>query len=71
MCSQKNVSGFNLISKDIEECFKGSGSILNKQEVERRRNFLNGKIVKAWCDCSDNFEHKKLINNFEKFVRGI
>ena len=57
---------FNLVASAAEDCF----SPLTKMErdhdfikikvKERRVNFAHSKILKLWCDCSDNFEYDRL-----------
>jgi hypothetical protein len=46
---------FNLIAHTIASCFNQK-----KGEKKINRKFSDSHIVKAFCDCSDNFDHEKL-----------
>lgn len=61
------VASFNMIGAAMEQAFQGQYS-KKKYAHEINRKFFKSIICSAWCDCSDNFEQKKLIKNYEDFI---
>lgn len=64
------MSSKELISEAIKKCFEKSDKI-DFFEVQKRKKFLESRIVKKWCDCTDNFEHEKLIKRFREFIKNL
>jgi hypothetical protein len=61
-------SAADLITMAIEKCFAGTGCLYSRN-IEINRKFIKSRVVKTWCDTTNNFEHDKLIKQYEKFVR--
>ena len=62
---------FNLVGKAIEQCFvelKKSEKPKANKIYKTRTDFIDGKIVSSFCDCSDNFLQKKLKKNLRQFI---
>jgi predicted nucleic acid-binding protein len=56
-----------LVNSTIGQCFFSYHNFSEKSSKKRakeiyniRQNFANSKLLKMWCDCTDNFEYKKL-----------
>lgn len=65
--SFKKQPCFNVVARAVEEAFnprllKGEASL----STEQRLHFLKGHVVQAFCDCTDNFEHGKLVYEFKR-----
>jgi len=65
----KEDNCFKLMCDVVAQCFISTPTIKRrgKKVKETRRFFADSKGLELFCDCSNNFEHKKLkkeINNF-------
>lgn len=56
-----------LVNSTIGQCFFSYHNFSERASKKRakeiyniRQNFANSKLLKMWCDCTDNFEYKKL-----------
>ena len=53
----KNLNNLNLVTSMVRECFRET--TIDSMKANRRK-FANGKLLRLYCDCSDNFEYSKL-----------
>ena len=62
------TSYFSLMSIMIKDCFSYFHTH-SLEDIALNRAFLKDPMVAAYCDCSDNFTHEKLINYYEKLLK--
>jgi len=65
---KENLAMFNLIAESITQCF-GRIHQHTMEHIEENKEFLKSNLVKMWCDCSDNFEPKKLQKLYEQHIK--
>lgn len=63
-----NTDGcFSIIAATIAHTFRGPDyGKKNKCLLDIKLNFLESKSVSLFCDCTNNFEQTKLINEFKR-----
>jgi hypothetical protein len=61
------IATFNLVAAAMEQAFAGQAS-KNKDMQKTNKEFFNSKLVKMWCDCSNNFSQKRLTKSYEEFI---
>lgn len=69
-----NYCYFSLVSYLISGCFSKIITINKNREkeiIEDRINFSNSKLVGMFCDCSYNFEFKKLRKNIIEYNKKL
>jgi len=52
-----NMAYFNLVGAAIEKTLEPKGAIKRKENLHFAKH---SKLLKLWCDCTDNFEYEKL-----------
>lgn len=66
--SQMNPTGaFNLIAIAVERCFTEEVRH-DKKDIRDNREFLEGQLVQAFCDCSDNLNQERVIKMYDKLT---
>lgn len=61
---------FNLLGEAIIQAFIGASSRDPENRVSNRE-FIMSKEVSMWCDCSENFNQKRLLGYYDKFIKSI
>ena len=51
---------FELVCRAVEACFLPPNQKSFNSQIEAREIFIESKLLKLWCDCSDNFEYNRL-----------
>jgi len=62
---------FNVIAATIAHTFKGPDYKKEKCLINIKLGFLKSKSVSLFCDCSNNFDQAKLINEFKSQKKNM